>query len=124
MQHRRAFRAAHDELELLTLAAADGNDEAAADLELLVERGRDLGSGSGDGDRGEGRVLGQTERPVADVDLDSLVTRGGQGSARMVGKGCATARAAPATSSSTRRGTRLCGPCCRRVVSRTLSRTS
>ena len=50
---------------------ADRHDEPAVRLELLVERPRGLGSRRGDGDRGEGRVLGIAERPVADVHDDA-----------------------------------------------------
>ena len=52
------------------MALPDRHDEAATDLELVVERVRDVGRGRSDRDRVEGRLVGQTARPVADVDLD------------------------------------------------------
>ena len=67
-----------DEQELLAGRAPDGHDEPAARLELLVERVRDSRRGGSDGDRGEGRVLGEAERPVADVHLDAAVARRGE----------------------------------------------
>src|SRR5262249_36132452 len=75
-QNRRSLGAAYDELQLLSPASANRNGEPAARLELLVERDRHLGRSRRDCDRAERRVLRQAHRPVADVDVHALVSRG------------------------------------------------
>ena len=73
----------HDDLEPLAVGAAHRDDEAAARLELVVERGRRLERGGCDGDRGERRALGNAARAVADVEVDAvLVARRGEIRAR------------------------------------------
>ena len=81
-----ALRRADGEQELLSVGAADRNDEAAAGLELLVQGRRQPGRGRGDGDRAERGVLRVTERPVADVDDHSLVAGGGERRAGALGE--------------------------------------
>src|SRR5262249_25775376 len=76
--HRRPRRAADDHLEPLGTPPADGNDEPAARLELLVEELRQLGRGGRNGDRAERRALGDAPRPVADVDAHAVVPGGGK----------------------------------------------
>src|SRR2546423_8406800 len=83
---RRAFRAPDDDLQLLPGATADRNHDSASDLELLVERGRDLRRGGSDGDRRKRSVPGVAERAVADVDLDAAVAGGGERLACPVGE--------------------------------------
>ena len=117
--HGGPLRAAHDELELLAVAAADGDDQSAAGLELLVERARHLRRRGRDGDRGERRVLGQSERAVADVDVDALVAGGGERRARASRPAPAAARSCaprPPARRAPRPGTR--SPCRRRARAR------
>ena len=66
-------RPADDDLQPLIVEAADRDDDAAADGELVVERLRDGGGGGRDRDPVEGRTLGHAQRAVADPDLDALV---------------------------------------------------
>ena len=75
-RHGGALRAADDEFEALVVAGAHGQHEAAARLELRVERGRRVRRRRRDGDRGEGRVLGVAERPVAVVHCHPLGVAG------------------------------------------------
>src|SRR4029079_818181 len=63
--HSGAFRTVHDELELLSPTAADGDRHPPTALELLIQRAGHLGRGCGDGDRPERRVLRQAERAIA-----------------------------------------------------------
>src|SRR5688500_6349449 len=84
--HGGPLRAANHELELLAATPADGHDEPAAGLELLVQRLRDARRGSGDCDRGEGCVLRQAQGAVADVDADALVARCGEVRVGLVGE--------------------------------------
>src|SRR5438270_3234046 len=57
-EHRGAFRRAHDHLEELLRSPADGDDEAAAELQLLVQRLGQTRRRGRDRDDGERRVLG------------------------------------------------------------------
>ena len=95
-QDRWAFRAANDDLEPLDAVLADGHDEAAARLQLLVEGLRQLRCRCGDCDRIERRALGQSARAVADVDADAVVAGGCEVRARELGElGDALDRVAP-----------------------------
>ena len=66
----------HDDLEPLAVGGAYRDDEAPARLQLVVERGRRLERGRGNGDRGERGVFAHAERSVADVEVDAALVAG------------------------------------------------
>src|SRR5947209_2130718 len=61
----RAFGRSHDDVQELLTTVADRDHEPSPLLQLLVERERELGGRSRDGDRAERCVLGETVDAVA-----------------------------------------------------------
>jgi len=75
-----------DELELLRVGWADGDDHAPAVAELGEQRRRDVQSGGGDEDCIEGGMCGKAEGSVAGKDLDIGITERRNGSASIGGE--------------------------------------
>ena len=59
-----------NELQLLRIRGADGNNHASTFAQLREQSGRNLVSGSGDQNCVEGSVSGKTEYAVAGKDMD------------------------------------------------------
>lgn len=76
-----------DELELLGVRRADGNDHAAGVAELGEQGERQSGSSGGDQDRIEGSEGGKTEGAISGKKLNIGVAERGQDFASALGKG-------------------------------------
>ncbi len=76
-----------NELELLGLEGADGDDHASAFAELREQSGGNIESGSGDKDGVEGSVSGETKCTVAGEHVDIGITHRGKNGARVGSEG-------------------------------------
>src|SRR5262245_51068487 len=81
---RRPLGAPNEDLEALSPAAADGNGQAPARLELVVEPLRETGRCRGDGDRRERSLVREPDRAVAEVDAHAVVARFGEVAPRLL----------------------------------------
>src|SRR4051812_33309477 len=69
LQHRRTLRRPDDELEALVTKPPDGDDDATAHFQLVVERRWERRRRRGDGDCGKGRLPRHAQRAVAEVNV-------------------------------------------------------
>ena len=76
-----------NELELLGVEGADGDDHASAFAELRKQSGGNAESGGGDKDGVEGSVSGETECTVAGEHVDIGITQRGENGARFGSQG-------------------------------------
>ncbi len=76
-----------NELELLGVEGADGDDHASTFAELREQSGGNIESGGGDKDGVERSVSGETECTVAGEHVDIGITQRGENGARIGSKG-------------------------------------